>query len=78
MQSELLIPWVLAVPFEPFSAFVADGRKIDITHPEVATLAKYAIALHVYHPAGELETIDIDRICSMRSMNPTDSKPYAE
>ena len=78
MQSETLIPWVLARPFEPFSAYLSDGRKINITHPEATLLSKYAIALFVFYATGEVEIVDIDHICSLRSLKPTDSGPYLE
>ena len=76
MQSETLIPWVMARPFEPFTAYLSDGRKIDVTHPEAAVLAKFAIALYVFYTTGEVEIVDIDHICSLRSLKPTDSGPY--
>ncbi|HWE96174.1 MAG: hypothetical protein JWP03_4152 [Phycisphaerales bacterium] len=76
MQDSQLIPWIVAVPFEPFAAYLSDGRRIEVTHPEMVALATYAIALYVFHAGGQVEVIDAAHISSLRSLGQMDPTPY--
>ncbi|HZL38616.1 MAG TPA: hypothetical protein VFC78_25130 [Tepidisphaeraceae bacterium] len=76
MQESHLIPWVMARPFEPFAAFVSDGRRIEVTHPESAMLAEFALALYVFFPGGQVELIDAFHITSIRTISATDPNHY--
>ncbi|MDB5298802.1 MAG: hypothetical protein JWO87_465 [Phycisphaerales bacterium] len=76
MKDSQLIPWVKAVPFEPFAAYISDGRRVEITHPEMVALADYAIAMYVFHTGGQVEVIDAAHISSLRSLGQLDPTPY--
>ncbi len=76
MQEPLLIPWIQGVPFEPFTAYISDGRTINVTHPETVMLTEYALAIYVFYPGGEIEVIDASHIASIRSLGPVNPTAY--
>jgi hypothetical protein len=76
VQESQLVPWVKGVPFEPFSLFLVDGRQIDVRHPEAIMLAEYALTLYVFHPARQIEIVDVASITSIRSLGEVDPGQY--
>jgi len=34
MQAESLMPWLLAIPFQPFRIVLNSGRTYDVRHPD--------------------------------------------
>lgn len=70
MTSSLLVAWFVQEPFQPFMLYLADGRQMEVRHPEFATLAKSALGVWALHPTGEFEIVDAALIVSIRSIGP--------
>ena len=77
MQASQLLVYTQSRPFEPFRIFVADGRRIDVLHPEMTMVAKYAMTLWLFHPRGELEVLDAGHITGLRTMHAVDPEQFA-
>lgn len=72
MQSSQLTIFTNSRPFEAFRIFISDGRQLDVTHPEMLTIAEFAVAIWVFHAGGEIELIDGALITAMKTLGPVD------
>jgi hypothetical protein len=55
-----------AAPFKPFRIHLADGRHVDVPHPEFAALAPTGRTILVFPAGSELaEQIDVPLILSL-------------
>ena len=72
MQSSQLAPFTDARPFEAFTIFVAEGRTIDVQHPEMVMMGDYALGIWILHPDGQLELIDAALITAIRTVHAVD------
>ena len=48
-----------ARPFRPFTIHMADGRKVQVFHPEFMASAPAARTVVVYQPDGSFQIVDI-------------------
>ncbi|HEY7088275.1 MAG TPA: hypothetical protein VH518_09315 [Tepidisphaeraceae bacterium] len=72
MQSSQFGLFVNSRPFEPFRVFVADGRFVDVTHPEMVLVGQYALALWIFYADGQFEMIDGNLITALKTLGPVD------
>ena len=77
MQAPQLILFAESQPFEPFRVFVADGRRIDVRHPEMTLVGLYAMSHWVFYRNGEVEVIDADQITALKTLGPVDPEAFA-
>ncbi|MGA1467598.1 MAG: hypothetical protein ACO38V_08155 [Phycisphaerales bacterium] len=55
-----------AAPFKPFRIHLADGRQVDVPHPEFAWLVPTGRTIHVFSSADQAsEQIDVPLILSL-------------
>lgn len=64
-----LTPWLANTPFEPFLISLADGRSVVVDQPETIMLAEVASSVYVFRPNGQVETLAIGHITSVRSFS---------
>ena len=76
MQSTHLILFANSRPFEAFTIFVADGRTINVLHPETLLLAEYALGIWIFHAPGQLEIVDAELITALRTVGPVDPREF--
>ena len=69
MTSSYIIHFADARPFERFRVYLADGRHLDVTHPEMVLVATYALGLWIFYPEGQLEVVDGDSITGLRTLD---------
>jgi hypothetical protein len=69
MQSHALVLFANSRPFEPFRIFVADGRKIDVRHPETVMISKHVLGVWILHTGGEVEVIEADLITGLKTLH---------
>jgi hypothetical protein len=55
-----------AVPFVRYVLFMADGREIEVLHPEVIAIEPQARTLLLYHASEFGEVIDLQLIVSLK------------
>ena len=72
MTAEYLIRFVMQRPFEPFTLTLADGRELQIAHPEFAQLGEFAAVVTVVLPTDQIEVVDTSLIVSIRTIYATD------
>jgi hypothetical protein len=71
--------WVERRPFVPFYMVLTNGRELQISHPENATMGRYGHVVVFFHPSQQVETVDVTHIVSMRTLYPsTDFQSWAE
>ena len=64
-----------ALTFVPFSIHLADGRKIDVHHPENALLNELGRTAAAVNNEGVIETIDLLLVTSLRPLNGKPQRP---
>ena len=70
MTSEQLRKMVRSQPFEPFRIFIADGRELQVTHPEMVAITGGGRTAIVTLPQGEdYEVIDLLLVTGLRRAN---------
>jgi hypothetical protein len=58
-----------ARPFEPFILRTADGRELEVPHPEVLSISPQGRTIIVMTPDGAHEVIDLLLVASLRVGN---------
>jgi hypothetical protein len=53
-----------------------DGRRISVTHPEIATVYLGGLGIWISHPSGQMEFIDGDAVSSFRSAGVVDPSDF--
>lgn len=56
-------------PFAPFRIHLADGRNIDVPHPDFVSLDPRGRVAHVFRSDGRSEFIDIMLVASLELQN---------
>ena len=70
MTSEQIRKMIRARPFEPFRVFLADGRELQVQHPEMIAVTGGGRTAIVTLPEGEdYEVIDILMVTGLRRSN---------
>ena len=64
-------------PFEPFVIVTADGRELEVRHPEQAAFGVDAEAVLYFHPDRRIEILDPGLVVSLRTVRPGDTAAYA-
>jgi len=77
MQPAHILVYTRSRPFEPFRIYVADGRSIDVSHPEMVMVAKFAAAIWLFYVRGDVEAIDADLITGMKTLGPVNPAQFA-
>ena len=72
MTTAQLTPFFIREPFQAFVMFLADGRSMEIGHPDFASFERAGVSIWVFHRDGELELIDPNLIVSIRTSGPAD------
>ncbi|HXE53696.1 MAG TPA: hypothetical protein VN541_11800 [Tepidisphaeraceae bacterium] len=72
MNTAQLTPFFMREPFQAFVLYLADGRSIEIRHPDFASFERAGVTIWVFHKDGELELIDPNLIVSIRTAGPAD------
>jgi hypothetical protein len=62
MTSDKLTELVRAVPFRPFTIYLADGRRLLVPHPEFLSVSANGGGAHWYGLGGESAVIDLDAV----------------
>jgi hypothetical protein len=57
-------------PFQPFRIHMADGRSVDVPHPDFANLSPSARMLIVFRPDDSFEMIDVLLVTSFETFEP--------
>jgi hypothetical protein len=55
-------------PFEPFRIHMADGRSVDVDHPEYMSFSRRGRVAYVSTPGEGLESIDLLLIASLEKI----------
>ncbi len=76
MQPAHLIIFAVSKPFEPFRAYVADGREIDVNHPETVLVAEHGLGLWLLHASGEVEMLAGETITGLRTLHSVDPHQF--
>jgi hypothetical protein len=76
MQASHLILFALSRPFEPFRIYVADGRTIDVNHPEMLLIAEHGLGLWLLYSGGEVEVVGAETITGLRTLGPVDPHQF--
>lgn len=76
MQSSQLTIFANSLPFEAFRIFIADGRQVNVTHPEMVMIADYAESIWAFHSGGQAELIDGALITSLKTLGPVDPDTF--
>ena len=58
-----------AQPFVPFAIHLAEGRRIEVHHPENAMLNELGRTAAAVNAEGVIETIDLLLVTSLRPLN---------
>jgi len=58
-----------AKPFMPFRVHLADGRSVDIDHPEFLMFSRSGRTIYVSKPDDTFEIIDLLLVTSLESIN---------
>ncbi len=58
-----------AKPFQPFRVFMADGRSLDVNHPENLAYAEGGDYLGIANPKGFLEIIDVSLVTRLKPLD---------
>jgi hypothetical protein len=74
MTTDQLPKLIKSRPFVPFTIRTADGREIEVTHPEAIAYTGGRIAV-VPGPDESVEIIDLLLVPSVQAHFPTDSGP---
>ena len=54
-------------PFRPFTIFLSDQRRFEITHPDFLWLVPGGRTVAVAHGDGAVEIVDIVQVTSLKS-----------
>lgn len=65
MESKVLRERYLARPFVPFDLNLADGRKVQVAHPEVMAIPRKGRTAIVFKQDGSFEYVDIMLVVSL-------------
>lgn len=69
MTVEQLLALQRAEPFQPYRIHLADGRNIDVHHPEFVARAPTGRAIIVYKPDDLFEIVDLLLVVSLEVLN---------
>jgi len=75
MTTEELRQMHQACPFRPFRVHLADGRHLDVAHPEFLAHTPTGPTVTIARPVERLEVVDL---LLVTSVEPIDGKPHAE
>jgi hypothetical protein len=70
LTTEMMTRFVEGRPFIPFEIVTADGRAVQVPHPEFISLERFATAITVFEFSGPAEIFDTGLIVSIRSIEP--------
>jgi hypothetical protein len=51
-----------AKPFQPFTLFLADGRSVTVSHPELLAISNSGKTISVYQLDNSLSTINLSMV----------------
>lgn len=73
MTGDGVLRFLMNQPFEPFSLFLADGRTLQVEHPEFVNIGRFAASFRLVDKEGRVELIDVGLVVSMRTIKPSDT-----
>ena len=76
MQASHLILFAVSRPFEPFRIYIADGRVIDVNHPEMVLVAEHGLGLWLLYAGGQVEVLGAETITGLRTLRPVDAHHF--
>lgn len=76
MQPEHLIVFAHSRPFERFRIFIADGRSIDVEHPENVLVGTHGLGLWLFHSEGQVEALAGETITGLQTLDPVDPHTF--
>jgi hypothetical protein len=68
MTTEKLQEFHAARPFRPFRLHLADGRKLDVRHPEIMAYTPNGRTLLYVHPDDRAERVDLLLVVSLEEL----------
>ena len=77
MQESHLILFAVSRPFEPFRIYVADGRTLEVRHPEMVMVAEYGLSVWIFCEQGQIEAVDGNLITGLRTLGSVDPEEFA-
>jgi hypothetical protein len=75
MQLPPFLDFLMARPFRPFVVSLADGRRIEVNHPEAATVYLGGLGFWLMLSSGQMMFVEGDAVTSIHSagaVNPSD------
>lgn len=69
MTVEQLLQSMHAQPFKPFRLHLADGRRLDIVHPDFVARSPSGRTVIVYKPDESFEIVDLLLVVSIEVSN---------
>lgn len=75
MQLPPFLSFLLARPFRPFVVSLNDGRRVEINHPEAATVYLGGLGIWLMLSSGQMMFVEGDAVTSIHSagvVNPSD------
>lgn len=75
MTIEQLRDYHQARPFVPFRVHLADGRHLDVHHPEFLAQSPTGRTIAIAKPNDAIETIDLLLVTSLEKLNGTRKPP---
>lgn len=58
-----------ALPFQPFRVHLADGRRLDVHHPEFLAQSPTGRTMSIGKPNGAFEVVDLLLVTSLEVLN---------
>jgi hypothetical protein len=74
MTGEQMRSLVEATPFRPFRFNMADGRSVDVPHPDFTNLSPSGRMLIIYRPDESFEMIDVLLVTSFETFGKDGSR----
>ena len=68
MQAKEIRTLYQATPFEPFRIHMANGKSVDVPHPEFMLLSRSGRKLIVDKPDDSFEFIDVSLVTSVETL----------
>lgn len=67
-----------AQPFQPFRVHLADGRTLDVSHPECMAHAPNARTFIVVNPDESFEIVDLLLVTTLEVLNGSSRRPKSK
>ena len=67
MTGEQIRSLMTATPFQPFRVYMANGKSVDVPHPDFINLSPTGRMLIVYQPDESFEMIDVLLVTSFET-----------